>query len=416
MKLRISLLTLVFGLFSYAAVAQNMQSDYEIQQSFKSQYDDYQDHIEQLSAPDSAKALIASIKEFDQKYSKHAELLNKALHPETYEQRIKKLKESSVRARNRLQTIEKQNTRLEKLETQLSSYEQNLQQLNQQTDSLKQAMQKSIRSEKQLSAMVREYRQSLEKRDELILAFIDSMVVAYQQIDVQSMQDLENIDKKGQLDTDGNALKMIHRLSVQNLNVLQNNPDKLRLDDYMRMADVQQQFKMMWDRLGSKITEVYDGQNATKLAEEVDQNLGNWKQMLQSQSLAAIKDTLAENNIGVSGFETPEELYSSLNSYLDQQIKMSKESSSEAGYAKLNDFQEFWNQVEVQWSANFADAGLITKPQMATINSKLDTWAEHAQPRSNNLLVYLLGGSVLLALALGVMLIREKKNHSRDQA
>ena len=414
MKLRISLLTLVFGLFSYAAVAQNMQSDYEIQQSFKTQYADYQDHIEQLSAPDSAKALIASIKEFDEKYSKHAELLNKALHPETYEQRIKKLKESSVRARNRLQTIEKQNTKLQNLETQLSSYEQNLQQLNQQTDSLKQAMQESIQSEKQLSGMVREYRQSLEKRDELILAFIDSMVVAYQQMDVQSMQDLENMDESSRLDTNGDALKLVHNISAENLRILQKNAAKLRLEDYMRMADVQQQFETMWKRLGTKITDVYDGENAEKLATEVEENLTQWDQMLQSQTLASLKDTLAENNISVSSFQTPDELYQSLNSYLDQQIKQSKESSSEAGYANLKQFQEFWNEVEVQWSNNFVDSELITKPQMATLNSKVDTWAEHAQPRSSNLLVYLLGGTVLLALALGVMLIREKKNNTKS--
>lgn len=414
MKLRISLLTLVFGLFSYAAVAQNMQSDYEIQQSFKTQYADYQDHIEQLAAPDSAKALIASIKEFDEKYSKYAELLNKALHPETYEQRIKKLKESSVRARNRLQTIEKQNTKLQNLETQLSSYEQNLQQLNQQTDSLKQAMQESIKSEKQLSGMVREYRQSLEKRDELILAFIDSMVVAYQQMDIQSMQDLENMDESSRLDTNGDALKLVHNISAENLRILQKNAAKLRLEDYMRMADVQQQFETMWKRLGTKITDVYDGENAEKLATEVEENLTQWDQMLQSQTLASLKDTLAVNNISVSSFQTPDELYQSLNSYLDQQIKQSKESNSEAGYANLKQFQEFWNEVEVQWSNNFVDSGLITKPQMATLNSKVDTWAEHAQPRSSNLLVYLLGGTVLLALALGVMLIREKKNNTKS--
>jgi len=182
----------------------------------------------------------------------------------------------------------------------------------------------------------------------------------------------------------------------------------------MRMADVQQQFETMWKRLGTKITDVYDGENAEKLATEVEENLTQWDQMLQSQTLASLKDTLAENNISVSSFQTPDELYQSLNSYLDQQIKQSKESSSEAGYANLKQFQEFWNEVEVQWSNNFVDSELITKPQMATLNSKVDTWAEHAQPRSSNLLVYLLGGTVLLALALGVMLIREKKNNTKS--
>lgn len=410
MKLRIPILTLLFGLFSLGAVAQSTQSDYEIQKSFKEQYAEYQEKIEQVSSPDSAQALIAAIRDFDQKYSKHSELLNNALHPDTYNQRIEELKESSVVAMNRLQTIKQQTQKLEKLETQLTSYEKDLQQLNQRTDSLKQAMEASIQSEKKLSAMVREYRQSLEKRDELILAFIDSMVVAYQQMDLQSLKDLENLDKKSRFESNGDALKMIHNISDENLEILQKNADKLRLQDYMRMADVQQQFETMWNRLGDKITEVYAGKNAEIMAKEVDQNISKWRQLLKEQTLATLKDNLAQNNIAVNGFSNSSQFYSSLNSYLDQKIVQSKKNSSKAGYNDFKNFQEFWNEVEMQWSSNFVDAGLLTQPQMATLNEKVDTWAENAQPRSNNTMAYLLGASVLLALALGVMLFREKKN------
>lgn len=403
-------MTLFFGLFSIGASAQSTQSDYEIQKSFKTQYAEYEQKVEQLSSADSAQALITSIREFDQKYNKHADLLDKALYPDTYEQRIEKLKESSVVAKNRLETMKQQTKKMEKLETQLTSYENDLQQLNKRTDSLQNAMQESIQSEKKLSAMVREYRQSLEKRDELILAFIDSMVIAYQEMDLQKLDDLENIDQKSRLESDGDALKMIHNISVENLDILQRNDQNLRLQDYMRMADVQQQFEKMWSRLGDKITEVYDGKNAKEMASEVDQKINKWNQMLKEQTLASLKDTLAEKNIAVSGFETSDQFYSSLKTYLDNKIQKSKDNASKAGYNDFTNFKSFWNEIEVQWANNFVDAGLLSQPQMATLNAKVDSWAEHAQPRSNNLLVYLLGASVLLAVALGVMLFREKKS------
>lgn len=408
MRLRISILTLLFGLFSVGAFAQSTQSDYEIQKSFKTQYADYQQQLEEVSAPDSAQALITSIKEFDQKYSEHAELLDKALHPETYDQRIEKLKESSVIAMNRLKKIENQTQKLDKLQTQLTTYEQDLSKLNDRTDSLKQAMAKSIESEKQLSGMVRQYRENLEKRDELILAFIDSMVVAYQQMDLEALQDLENMDQKSRIQSN-DALQMISSISQENLDILQQNANKLGLEDYMRMAEVQHQFEQMWSRLGTKIEEVYDGKNAETLANQVDKNISDWSQLLKTQTLATLKDSLAQNGIQVSGFETSDELYSSLNSYLDTKIKKTQEGSSKAGYKDFKQFQRFWNNVELQWSSNFVDAGIMDKSQMATLNQKVDTWAEIAQPRSNNILVYLLGASVLLAVALGVMLIREKK-------
>lgn len=411
MKLRIPLLTLLFAFFSFGAVAQSTQSDYEIQKSFKTKYARFQQQVEQVEAPDSAQALIAAIKEFDQQYNKHAELLDKALYPDTYDQRIEKLKRSSVVAMQRLSTIKQQNTKLEELQTQLTSYEKDLQQLNQRSDSLKQAMSKSIQSEKRLSDMLREYRQSLEKRDELILAFIDSIVGTYQKMDLKALEDLENIDEKSRLASNGNALKMIQRITAENLQILQKNTDKLRLQDYMRMAGVQQQFGKMWKQLGDKIVQVYNGNDAKAMAGEVDQNIEKWSQLLKQQTLAALQDTLKQYDVAVGKFQTPDELYSSLDSYLDQQIKQSKKSSSKANYSRFKNFQSFWNNVEVQWSSNLVDAGLLSQPQMATLNDKVDTWGQHAQPGSDNLLVYLLGASVLLAVALGVMLIRERKNN-----
>ena len=115
MRLRISILTVLFGLFSLSAGAQTVQSDYEIQKSFKKQYAKYQDRVEVISSPDSAQVLIASIKEFDQQYSEHAELLNKALYPDTYSQRMEELKRSSVVAMNRVQTFTQQETKLSEM-------------------------------------------------------------------------------------------------------------------------------------------------------------------------------------------------------------------------------------------------------------------------------------------------------------
>lgn len=409
MNIRISILTLLFGLFSAGAIAQSPQSDYEIQKNFKTQYSEYQQKIEDVSSPDSARMLINSIKEFDKEYREHEELLNKALYPNKYNKRIEDLKESSVIALNRLTTIKNQTQKVEMLETQVSSYEKDLQQLNKQTDSLKQAMQKSVQSEKQLSDMIRQYRKNLEKRDELILAFIDSMVVAYQQMDLEALQDLENIDQKSRIKSN-DALKMIQSISEENLNILQKNSDKLNLEDYMRMAEVHNQFEKMWTRLGNKIKEVYEGENAEVMANKIDQNISQWNELLEANTIAALKDSLASNGIEVSGFENPDQLFASLNTYLDDKIKISRKSSSEAEYGEFKKFQRLWNKVELQWSSNFVDAGIMNKNQMATINEKVDTWAEVAQPKSNNILVYLLGASVLLAVALGVMLIREKKN------
>ncbi|WP_138429631.1 hypothetical protein [Fodinibius saliphilus] len=409
MKLRILLFVLIGGLLTSGAVAQEAKSDYEIQKNFKQQYEQFEEKLETVSTPDKAKKLIDSIKEFDKKYQAHTNLLDKALHPKSYDQKIAALKRSSVVTNERLTTISKQMKKLDELQTQLAIYQKDLNQLNKRTDSLQEAMAKSIKSEQKLSASLSEYRRSLEKRDDLILAFIDSMVVAYQQMDLEALQDLENIDKKSRIKSNGNALEMVHDISEENLRMLEKNADKLRLNDYMRMAEVQQQFETMWTRLGNKIREVYDGKNAEMLAKEVDHNINQWNLKLKTQTFAALHDSLSEYDIQLNEFKNSDEFYNSLSSYVNKQIKNSKENESKANYKKFTQFQEFWNQLEIKWSNNFVDAGIIEKPQMATLNARVDTWAQHAKPDSNNLLVYLFGASILLAVTLGVMLIREKK-------
>lgn len=411
MKLQITILaTVVIGLLSSTLYAQQAQSDYEIQQTFKEQYADYEQQVENVSSPDSAEKLIEAIKQFDQNFSEHEELLDKALYPDSYDEQMESLKKSSIQTLNKVETIAEQQKQLNKLETQVASYEENLDQLNKQTDSLKTAIRQSTESEKELSNMVRQYRQNLEKRDELILTFIDSMVVTYQDMDLDALQEIEDYDQKSRIKTN-DALKLIHDISEQNLQVLQQNASKLQIDDYMRMAEVNNQFQAMWDRLGNKIHEVYEGDNADMLAENINGNIDEWNSLLQTNSVEAMKDYFAQQDIEVGTFESAGEFNTALHSYLDSKIKESRDNPSEENYKNLQQFKKFWDRVEVQWTSNLAHANVLSREQTSELNQKVDEWTEIAQPQSNNILVYLLGGSVLLAVALGVMLIREKKNN-----
>lgn len=409
MKLRLTLLTIVFGCFSMGAFAQQVQSDYQIQKTFKEKYEEYQDRLKTVSSLDSARALIASVRELDQQYRSHSELLSKALYPDTYTERINELKKSSIIAKNRLKKIREQTRKLEALESKLAGYQENMNQLDQRTDSLKKAMRESIASEKKLSDMLRKYRNSLEERDDLIMAFIDSMILAYQQMDMEAFQDLENIENMSRVESGGDALRMIRNIAAKNVEMLKQNADQLRLKDYMRMSEVQQQFQKMWSRLGGKFREVYDGKNAEELASEIDNNISEWNKMLKRQTLAAIQNTLGQKGIEVNSFQTSDQMYSALNSYLDQQIKKSRENPSKEKYSEYQAFQDFWNSMEIRWSRTLMESNILSNDQMATLSQKVDKWSVNAQPKSNNILVYLLGISVLVVVALGVMLVREKK-------
>lgn len=409
---RVTGLTVFLLIFSLATQAQETKSDYEIQKDFQEQYNEIQNRADTVSSVDSAQAIIESIKELESNFEEHADLLNQALYPNTFDEEIEQLRKSSTRTLNRVEERQKRTEKLDELQTQLSTYEDDLEQLNSRTDSLNQAMQESIESEKQLSSMVRNYRNSLEERDELILGFIDSMVVAYQQMDLQSLQNLEDMEEESRLGSDRDVLQMIHAITMENMQILEENSDKLRLEDYMRMGEVQQEFTGMWNSLGNKITEVYQGDNSEQLNSEIDQNLNQWNQSLKDQTYSTLSDTLQAQNIQAENFNSDDQFFNSLNSYLSDQIAQSREDATEEGYNEYQQFQEFWDRVQMEWSSDFVDAGILTSEQMAELDSKVDTWGDHAQPASSNILVYLLGAAVIIALILGVLFIRERQNRA----
>ncbi|MCW9706197.1 hypothetical protein [Fodinibius salsisoli] len=411
MKNVISLLFSVFLLISTTqSFAQQQElSDYEIQKNFKTEFAKYKNQIDTVAVADSAEAILQRVQALDSTYQDHEELLNKSLYPDTYEQQIQELRQAAMMASNRLQKMQQQDEQLTNLHLRLLAYQEHVIELTKDADSLRLAMQESIESEKQLSGMVRNYRQNLEERDELILAFIDSTVVAYQQMDLEALQDLENLDGRNRINSDGDALKMIQDISAENLGILKENSSKLRLADYMRMHTVQQRFEQMWSRMGTKITEVYGGNDAEEIAQNIDQNLAEWDKLLEDKTYTTLQDSLQAKGLEISSFQNSEGFYNSLNSYLDQKIEKSRSDASQADYERFQAFQDFWSTVERQWSSHFQEANIMSSPQMATISEKTDTWAQNAKPESN-MMLYLLIGAVLLVLIFGGLFIREKQS------
>lgn len=408
MKLSITIFSALLLFCTTRGFAQQEQlSDYEIQKNFKTEYQEFSNKIDTVTVADSAQAIKESIQELDEKYGPHEELLNKALYPETYEQMMNELNQTATLAAGRLQKMEQQDDQLTTLQLRLLAYQEHVYELTREADSLKQAMQESVESEKQLSGMVRDYRRNLEERDQLVLDFIDSTVVAYQQIDMQAFRELQDMNSKARLNSDGNALQMIHDISAENLNILEENSSNLHLEDYMRMQTVQQRFEQMWNRLGNKIAAVYGGNDAGELAREVEANIQKWDKLLQKRTFATLHDSLRERGVAIKDFENAEEFNNSLNAYLDTVITESRNGTSEENYERFQAFRDFWNRVERQWSSYFTEAGIMTNTQLATISEKTDTWGEHAEPESNTM-TYLLIITAVVAIVLGGLLIREK--------
>lgn len=404
----ILILSVILLGFSIDAAAQEAKSDYEIQKTFKQEYQRLSNGLQEADSSAAIQQLIKDVKQLDENYSEHSELLNVALYPATYKEEMDFLKRRALTAQQQLVTIEEQEQKLQELSGQITSYDSRLDILNKQTDSLQNAIRKSLKSEEQLAGMVRRYRESLEQRDDLILSFVDSVMITYQKLNVESMQDLENAKKKARFNADGNALKMIQDIANENISLLESNSN-LSAEEYLRMSSVNQEFQTMWDKIGSKLVEIYaDGSKETE--ENIGKTIKAWDEKLTSQTWAAIDSSFRQAGIPIEDFQDSESFYSSLNNYLEQSIQASENESGDGTLSDYQNFSNFWSErVQVEWTPHLIDAGILSSRQMATIDQQIKQWASNAEPESL-LLVYLLGISVLAIVALGVILAREKIN------
>lgn len=400
--------------FSVDGVAQQVKSDYEIQNEFKQEYKSISSSLEQADSSAAIRKAIEEVKKLDETYAAHKELLNVALYPETYEEEMEQLKRRALSAEKQLATIEEQEQKLQELSDQLTSYDSRLETLNKRTDSLQNAMQKSLKSEEQLTGMVRRYRESLERRDDLILSFVDSVMITYQELNVESMQDLENAKKKARFNADGNALKMIQDIATENISLLNSEPN-LSTEEYLRMGSVHRQFRTMWNKIGDKLVDIYaDEEQEAK--ENIGQSIQTWDEKLSAQTWASIDSSFNDAGITLPKTTDSESFFTALDNYVNEYIQTSTNEASRNTLSEYEKFSSFWNErVQTEWTPHIIDAGILSSRQMATIDQQLKQWASNAEPESR-LLVYLLGISVLAIVALGVILAREKKGKKDKKA
>lgn len=399
--------TLAFALilsagFTTQLQAQETQSDYEIQKEFQEEYRSIEDGLGEAGESDETDELVERADQLESDFQEHEELLDDVLYPETFSGLIDKLQRRATSTHETVVQIEEQEEKLNALSDEASGYESELEELKQRTDSLQNVLQNTAQERSQLANTVENYRESMRQRDELILDMIDSLIVAY-----QNLEDIEDIEtsEEARLDAD-NVLASIQSIAEDNIAVLDSD-DALGTGEYLRMKSVHSEFEEMWEQIGNRLVEIYAEAEGER--EETDELVNEWGEKVSSRTWAALNQSFNEANVNLPEFDDQDSFYNSLNSYLDDVITTSEESNTEEDYEQYQQFSDLWNeQVKLRWSEYILEGDVLSSEQIARIDQKMDQWAVNAEPQSN-LLLYLLGLSVLVIIILGVLLARGRQ-------
>lgn len=405
------LLALSFGLSSQANA--QFQSDYEIRSNFLEENQRIYNELRDVDSVEEAEQLIEEINELDAQYSEHADFLDRVLNPETYEQRVSNFSELANVTRDRMQRLADKDTDIGELNDRVAEL----------TDSLSSAGEDLEDLESQLASMTSDrnafrnqsanLRAQLNERDELILDMVDSIFVAYNDVDLESLSPGEREELGLEVDVD-NVLGHIESVIDSNIDFLDTHT-QLSTEDFLHLYAVQVEFDRMWQNLGEKLGNIYvDEAGRQDQIDEISDRMNEWSGSIDESAWTSVSAAFDDQQIEVDQFDDAVSFYTSLSNYLDAAIsRAQEEGGSDEELARYEEFANVWmDDVKVRWQPHLINSGQMNYENVASLDDKLSTWKVYAQPESRYATLMYLGLALVIIIIFAGLWLRER---SRNQ-
>src|SRR5690625_2805875 len=163
MKTRFRILCALWILTLSTVAVQAQQSDYEIQRNFQQELSELTAEIERAETLDELTELGNRVDMLERTYSEHAELINAALYPQTYQVLTGNLREQLTQALSSADVVEELSTRIDELNVEVSQYRDEIDAMNRTTAELLSRLQQAVLNKLHLDWLLQEYIQRVEQ-------------------------------------------------------------------------------------------------------------------------------------------------------------------------------------------------------------------------------------------------------------
>ncbi len=395
----------LFALILIAASVSNVeaqQSDYDTIQDFRAEYQQLLESVERAASTDELNEIAASIDALESDYRGYADLINAAIYPDTYSSRIATLRSWHADAVEHYRSIEELNERVDELRSEVESFQADLAEMDARAVELRREIEESQANERRLSGLVREYRENLEARDEFVTDFLEDLLKRYEVLDAATADELAEAAER----LEDNPVDLVKTILGEYINFT-NEATGLNAYDYLRMSTQHAYFNDVWQRIGERLTQVFDA-DPVQSHQEVTDLLANWNAAIDNRIWGALDSAFAQNDISLDNFTDAGTFFNSLTSYIRAQTETAIDRNSEEDLEQYRNFSRFWNQtVKGEWGEYLMNGNILTYEQMSQIDSQLEEWNEAAVPVSNLMLILFLI-SVAVIIGLVVALVRKK--------
>ena len=396
-----TLAALIIMLAGSTAFAQ--QSDYQIQQDFRAEYSEIAQDIDNAMSSDDANEISEDIDQLEADYSGYSELLNAALYPDTFGERISDLRDRLSGTENNIMVVEGLNERVAQLQAEMEDLRNQVTQMNEEATALRQRIDRSASNERRLSALVTQYRQNIEARDAFVNEFLENLLNHYDAMDAQTQSDIAEASES----MDDNPLAIAQTILGEYINQADMDSN-LEAPDYVRMRAQHAYFSDVWENIGERMANTYASESPVQARQEITDMLSTWEASINNKLWNAISTSFNQNGIELQSFSNSDDFAVALNAYVDNGIETAIAENEEANYDAFQNFSDFWNStVKSNWGEYLINGNVLSQTQIAEVDIKLSDWARNAEPVSNLMFILFL---ISLAVIIGlVVLLLTKK-------
>jgi len=402
MNRTISTLAALLFVASTTVIAQ--QSDYQVQQDFRAEYKELVSNLDAAQTSDEIASIVDAISELEAEYAGYSELLDNALYPDTFEERVDDLRNRMTISRENISVIEDLNQQISQLEEEIAELRDRLTQLDEEVTATSQRLERSAANERRLSGLVTQYRQNIEDRDAFVSEMIEDLLNRYEAMDAETQSEVR--DAAESLEDD--PLALLETIISGYINQADRDSG-LDASDFVRMRAQHGYFETVWDKIGDRMAAAYASDRPVQAEQEITDLLAAWESSVNNKLWGALSTAFNQNGIDLPQFTSDTAFNNALNAFVDQAIETAREQNEEADYELFNSFNDYWNNtVKAQWGEHLVAGNILSQSDIAAIDVKLSTWGQQAAPTSNLMFILFL---ISLAVIIGliVLLVTKKK-------
>jgi len=397
----LSILAALLFVVSSTVVAQ--QSDYQIQQDFRAEYSELVNRVDNAVSSEDLEGLNADIDGLEADYSEYSDIIDAALYPETFSDKISDLRSRYAASEQNISVIEQLNERIRGMMDELDQFRDQMSNLDEEQADLKQQLDRSSANERRQAALIRQYRQNLEQRDAFVTEFLENLMTKYQSMDASTQSEIADAAQR----LEDNPVKVLKTIISEYTSTADQSSD-LTSADYLVMRAQHGYFVNVWDRIGDRLTNTFTPDSPVQERQEVSDLLAAYQASVDNKLWDALSTSFNQNGIELGAFTSSDTFFDALGIYVRDAAESAVESNSEEDYEAYRNFANYWNStVKGQWGELLVEGNVLTTAQMAEIDVQLGTWGENAPPTSNLMFILFLI-SLAVIIGLVVLLVTKK--------